>query len=277
MFPWVYEFRWTPYHLIFLGIFFSVIAVVFSTVGVALWRVYRNFTFQTAEAIQWKAEFEELPGAARSCRHELTGVVDERTCHHDFDCRTCAKHPVFLARFDPEKEAVPPGPQGYGFDMPSDRLYHRGHTWVKNGEDGTCTIGLDNFGTRLVGAPDAVDLPEVGSRLQANGTGWHIRKGNARLRILAPVDGRVVEHGGPEQGWYLKVQMTDPQQNTRHLLRGAEIRPWILREMERLQMSIPLEGVGTTLADGGELIADVWKQYPQVDWEGVWGEMFLEA
>jgi glycine cleavage system H lipoate-binding protein len=277
MFPWVYEFRWTPYHLIFLGIFFSVIAVIFTTVGLALWRVTRNFAFSKAEAIQWKAEFEELPGAARVCRHELTGEVPSRTCHHDFDCRTCATHPVFLAQYDPEQVNTPLSPVVYGFNMPSDRMYHRGHTWMKKESDGTCTIGLDDFGTKLIGTPDAVDLPEVGARIQANGTAWHLRKGAAKLRILAPIDGQVVERGGPDQDWYLKVRSADPEHNTRHLLRGAEIRPWILREMERLQMSFPMENVGPTLADGGELAPDIWKQYPKVDWEGVWGEMFLEA
>jgi hypothetical protein len=35
--------------------------------------------------------------------------------------------------------------------------------------------------------------------------------------------------------------------------------------------------VGVSLADGGELVQDMWKQAPQVDWDGVWGEMFLQA
>ena len=32
-----------------------------------------------------------------------------------------------------------------GLDYPGDRLYHRGHTWVKLEEDGMVSIGLDAF------------------------------------------------------------------------------------------------------------------------------------
>ena len=69
----------------------------------------------------------------------------------------------------------------------------------------------------------------------------------------------------------------EPKVETRHLLRGEEIKPWIMRELERLQVAVSPEGVGVSLADGGELVQDMWKQSPQVDWDGVWGEMFLQA
>nr|MBP6673515.1 hypothetical protein [Bacteroidota bacterium] len=61
------------------------------------------------------------------------------------------------------------------------------------------------------------------------------------------------------------------------LLRGAEIRPWIMREMERLQISFAAYGVGKTLADGGELLMDFHGQYPKANWDGILGQMFLEA
>ncbi len=43
----------------------------------------------------------------------------------------------------------------------------------------------------------------------------------------------------------------------RHLLRGAEIAPWVMREMERLQLTLAAEGAEPTLADGGVPVADI--------------------
>ena len=55
------------------------------------------------------------------------------------------------------------------------------------------------------------------------------------------------------------------------------MKPWVMRELERLQIALSPAGVGTSLADGGELMPEMWKQAPQKDWDGVWGEMFLQA
>ena len=46
-----------------------------------------------------------------------------------------------------------------GAPLPQDRLYHRGHTWVRREEDGTYNIGLDDFIRRLIGNPDLIELP----------------------------------------------------------------------------------------------------------------------
>ena len=277
MFPWVYEFHWTPAHIIFLGVFLSVATMIAATVARSAWRTYRDFKRQETEAIQWHANFEDLPRSARICRHELTGEVKHRTCENRFDCRTCAAHTDFLAHFRPQLPPEPAVQSPFGFAMPLDRLYHRGHTWAKPEDDGTYLIGLDDFAARVIGSPDEVQLPEIGERVEANGTAWHINKRGARLRILSPLDGTVVERGRLDTGWVLKVKADGSEANTRHLLRGAEIRPWIMRELERLQRTLGTEGAGFSLADGGEVLPDMWKHYPDVDWDGVWGETLLQA
>ncbi len=47
--------------------------------------------------------------------------------------------------------------------------------------------------------PDAVELPPPGTQLKANGTAFRVRKRGADVRVLSPVDGEVVETGGPGQ------------------------------------------------------------------------------
>ncbi|MCI0695110.1 hypothetical protein L0337_24255 [candidate division KSB1 bacterium] len=94
------------------------------------------------------------------------------------------------------------------------------------------------------------------------------------MRVLSPVDGEVIETGGPDKGWYLRVKPNGADENMRHLLRGAEIRPWIMRELERLQLALAPEGIGMSLADGGVPVEDLSQGYPEADWDTVLGDMF---
>lgn len=280
MFPFVYGFTWDTANVIFLGIFFSVVAVIGSTIMIAVLRALKDFKFRRQEIIRWESDFHDLPSTARKCRHEITGEFTHRTCDNGFDCRTCATHAKLVAQTSEEtviRDSKEGGNQKmFGFDMPLDRMYHRGHTWVRLEADGTMTVGIDDLGSRLIGTPDAVELPPAGSRLRAYGTGWHMKKKGTDIRVIAPVDGEVVETGGREKGWYLKLKPLGEETDMRHLLRGSEIKPWLMREMERLQFSLAVEGVGPSLADGGEPVKDFSKSYPSADWDAVLGEMFLE-
>ncbi len=285
MFPFVYEFHWTPGHIIFLGVFFSVFGMIIVTLINAMLRSRKDFRFKKAGAILWKTDFEDLPKFARACRHEFTGEAEHRVCDNGFNCGTCEAHQTFLAQQKAEINSDISQSDIFGFTMPPDRMYHRGHTWVKKMEhgagsdtdDGTYIVGIDDFGNRLIGKPERVSLSEIGSRIEANTAGFIFEKAGAHLRILSPISGEVIEHGGNDKEWYLKVKADDSTNGMAHLLRGAEIRPWITREMERLQMSLATSKIGFTLADGGELLPDMNRHYPNVDWDAVWGEMFLEA
>jgi glycine cleavage system H lipoate-binding protein len=277
MFPWVYEFHWSVFHVTFLVIFFTVFATVILTVIKALRRSSSDFATSAFEKILWHSEFEDLSPASKVCRHEITGDFKHRICDNELDCRTCPVHAkiVELQQGRPKSSILEF--ESLGFVMPPYRQYHRGHTWVQEENDGTFKVGLDDFGERLVGNPDYIDLPPIGSTVRVNGTGWNVKKGNAKLRILSPLDGTVIEHGDREKGWMLKVKASDSKNPTGHLLHGSEIRPWLTREMERLQMSFATSGIGVTLADGGELEPDFHRYYPNADWDGILGQMFLEA
>lgn len=162
-----------------------------------------------------------------------------------------------------------------GFVVPDDRLYHRGHTWVREEEDGALTIGLDDLGAHILGRPDELWMPEIGTRLVANGKAWHASKGGAHVRVLAPVDGEVIAIGCPAEGWYLKIRPENDCADTRHLLTAAEARPWMMREAERLQMAVSGE-LGAALADGGVPVDDLSAAIPRERLDDVFGAMFLE-
>jgi glycine cleavage system H lipoate-binding protein len=274
MFPWNYGFEWNASHVIFLGAFYTVLAIVAATVVSALVRAQRDLRARRAEDIRWHSEFEDLPARDQVCRHVLTGEFSRRECPNAFDCRKCETHgrlianrPVAAAEGDDEI---------LGMAFPLDRFYHRGHTWARPETDGTVTIGLDEMASRLAGKPDTIELPAVGTQVRVNGQALRIRKRNADVRVLSPVDGEVIETGGPEKDWLLRVNPSaDGERAFRHLLRGAEIRPWLLREMERLQLALTMEGAAPALADGGVPVRDMAEACPGADWDAVCGEMFL--
>ena len=95
--------------------------------------------------------------------------------------------------------------------------------------------------------------------------------------MLAPIDCVVLQQGSIEQGWLLKVRADEPPLRLGHLLQGEEIAPWIMYEAERLERMFAIAHVGSTMADGGELMPDIDKLYPKVKWERVWGKMLFEG
>ncbi|HVN05160.1 MAG TPA: hypothetical protein VMT86_12120 [Bryobacteraceae bacterium] len=264
-------------HIIFLGLFFAVLLVISASLALSLFRSVWDFRTRRAETIAWHATFPDLPARERVCRHEFTGEFERRTCGRAFDCRECQTHAALAAKRAPG--AAPPAHEAdvLGLEFPLDRSYHRGHTWAFPEPDGTVTVGLDALGARLVAEPEAIELPGVGTHLETNGTAWHMHKRGANVRILSPLDGEVVATGGPGDGWYLKVKPDGGKLDDRHLLRGAEIRPWITREMERLQAALAPAGQAVSLADGGVPVDNIAAAYPDADWDAVCAEIFLEA
>jgi Glycine cleavage H-protein len=271
MFPGIDGFHWTVGHVVFLSLFFAVALTILATVGSAAWRTAKDFRDRKVTDLCWKADFAELPEADRRCRHELAGRVISRTCDNQFDCRHCVNYSHF---------AVLPA-TGYardlGLDYPEDRLYHRGHTWVKIRQDGTVEIGLDALADHLIGTPDSIQLPSVGEEVDLNQIAWRIKKNGREILVRAPLEGIVT---GVSDHSILRLRpRLDVQNpiNLRHLLRGAEVHGWISHELERLQLQLRPAGTPPSLADGGVLVRGLMDALPGSDWNTVLADTFLEA
>ena len=270
MFPGVDGFHWTVGHIIFLSAFFAVLSIILTTVASAAFRSSRDLRQGRAAAIAWKAEFAQLPEAERCCRHELAGRVAHRLCPNAFGCCDCSEY----EHFAPLPARAHSNPMG--LDYPENRFYHRGHTWVAPQDDGTVTVGLDDLAAHLIGEPDSIELPEAAAELQSDGVAWKMKKNGHEVRVRAPIDGVVVETGGPEKGWYLRLRPTG-RMNLRHLLRGPEVAPWVAREIDRLQLILGPPETIPALADGGTLVPGVMDSLPDADWDSALAGTFLEA
>lgn len=234
----------------------------------------RDFRSHRAIDLCWHANFADLPAADRHCRHELAGRVISRICPNAFDCRNCNRYSEFAVL--PAKGVT----HDLGLNYSNDRFYHRGHTWVKPEEDGTVTVGLDEFADHLIGNPDFVKLPEIGSDIELNQTAWRMKKNGKGISVHAPIEGTVLAAGGPKQGWYLKLRPRLDVHNPktfRHLLRGPEVYGWLAHEIERLQLQLGTPDAAPTLADGGTLMPNLMDAVPHADWNTVLADTFLEV
>lgn len=272
MFPGVDGFHWTVGHILFISLFFAVALAIMATVISAVWRTTRDFRSHRAIDLCWKEDFGDLPLSDRRCRHELAGRVISRTCDNNFDCRSCENYAKFAVL--PTTGLAP----SLGLNYPDNRFYHRGHTWVKPEGDGSVTIGLDDLAEHLIGEPDSVKLPEIGSELEINQTAWTMTKSGNEIQVRAPLEGTVVAIGGPKHGWFLKLRPLRDTHDTatlRHLLRGPEIGGWISRETERLQLQLRPIHTEPSLADGGVLLSGLMDLVPDANWDAVLADTFL--
>jgi hypothetical protein len=273
MFPWSPEFVWDVPHALFFGALYSVVATIAATLAVAAVRSARDARQGLSESIVWHADFEDLPASARGCRHQLTGEAPGRLCEKGFDCRGCREHRDFVAARQATGTPVPAPPR-FGFEVPADRYYHRGHTWARPQADGTVLVGVDEIGARLVGPAGEVELPATGTTVHANGPLARVVSRGRAARLLSPVDGTVVgvRHDGVR--FTLRID-PGPVLDVRHLLSGEEARVWALRELERLQAACG-GPTGAALADGGELVEDVGAEVPAERLDSLLGDVFLE-
>lgn len=276
MFPGVDGFHWTFGHILFVSIFCTVALVIATTAVVAAYRSWRDARLQREPRIRWHSDFHDLTDRERRCRHMLAGEVQSRLCPNAFECRDCVTHPKFVALEQAQPPELAPV-ETYGMDFPVENFYHRGHAWVRPEADGMLLVGLDDLGRRLIGPADKLELPAAGTRLENNGTAWRGKRNGVEFRVLAPVEGEVVETGGPAKGWYLRLRpLANKPTDLRHLLHGREVSGWLRDELDRLQILLSPEATGPSLADGGVLMDDLTKAQPTADWDKVMGAMFLE-
>ena len=106
-------------------------------------------------------------------------------------------------------------------EIPTDCKYSKTQEWFRvNGE--IVTIGITQFAADQLTDITFVDLPEVGSDIQANSAFGEIESVKATSELLSAVGGKVVETNTaladqPElvnndafgDGWMIKVRVTD--------------------------------------------------------------------
>ncbi len=159
--------------------------------------------------------------------------------------------------------AISPAESGTRFRVPETLFYHQGHAWLRPQSGSTGFVGIDDFAQKLVGMVDSLELPPVGTRLTQGAKGWSLVIDSARVPMLSPINGEVVEVNqevlrSPSllqrdpygSGWLLKVKDPAIGADTHNLLSGKVARAWMEESLERLN-PIPHTSLGMALQDGG--------------------------
>ena len=109
-------------------------------------------------------------------------------------------------------------------NVPDDLRYSSDHEWVRF-EDGTIRVGITDYAQDALGDVVYVEVPEIGTKVDANAKVSEVESTKSVSDIFAPVAGTVVAVNAdladaPErlnddpygEGWICVIQPDDPNQ-----------------------------------------------------------------
>ena len=107
-------------------------------------------------------------------------------------------------------------------NIPDDLKYASSHEWVRMEEDGTATVGISDHAQDALGDIVFVELPEVGTTVNAKEEVAVVESVKAASDIYSPLSGQIVAvnealvdapetvNSGPyENGWFFKIEVSD--------------------------------------------------------------------
>lgn len=78
-------------------------------------------------------------------------------------------------------------------NIPADLKYVASHEWLRREADGTITVGITDHAQDLLGDVVYVELPEVGSIVEADQEIAVVESVKAASDVYAPISGEIVE------------------------------------------------------------------------------------
>ncbi len=173
------------------------------------------------------------------------------------------------------------------FHLAKNVYYHPGHSWAMPEDRNIVKVGIDDFAQRLLGKPDALELPGVGAQMEQGENGWKIQFDSKSIDVLSPVNGEVVAVNqeavnSPEligqdpynKGWLLKVRVPKIKSNLKNLLSGKLAVAWMENTVQTLREQMTGE-LGVVMQDGGLPVSGFAKELAPDNWEEIAAEFFL--
>lgn len=174
-----------------------------------------------------------------------------------------------------------------GFHVAPGLCYHPGHSWAAlKGE--AARVGIDEFASRLIGTPEAVELPAVGTQVRAGRPLARLTRRGRRTSVVAPVSGTVVAVNrevaqnpallGSEPygaGWLVEVQGEGLRFEWRSLLSGELARRWMDDSAAALHRFFNPAQALPVAADGGLAVDGIADQFDDETWNRVSSRLLL--
>ncbi|MFC1614480.1 glycine cleavage system protein H [Gemmatimonadota bacterium] len=176
---------------------------------------------------------------------------------------------------------------GGWFNLAQGVFYHQGHGWARPGKGGVVKVGMDDFAQKLLGSPNSLELPEVGTRVEQGGRAWKVNVDSKAVNMLSPVEGVVVAVneqavGSPEsvcrdpygEGWLIKVKVPKLKSNLKNLFSGRLADAWMEETVENLRGRLSGD-LGIVLQDGGMPVSGFVRNLSPDNWEEIAREFLL--
>jgi len=244
---------------------------------------------EKGKQMSWQDAMRGRPGLDRVCRHTLTGRIPSRSCAYDYDCSTCDFDQFFEDVWNVKTRTVPYETQDVkGFKVPMGYYFHNGHTWARIESGGYVRVGMDDFALKLLGKPDALDLPLMGKEVDKDRPGWGLKREQNAADVLSPINGVIVEVNGAlrdrphlanekpyEDGWVFMIRTPDVKKAAKDLMADADSLGWMSQEVGKLEAMVEAVA-GPLAADGGYLADDIYGHLPALGWSHL-TQMFLRT
>lgn len=212
--------------------------------------------------------------------HDFTSLYDARALEYVLAVVFLALFVVLWRALEAPPRAAVAIRRASWFSLPEGVRLHPGHAWARLEADGLVSVGLDDFGHKLIGPLRDVQLPAPGTALGQGRPAFRLAADGASLPVLAPISGVVAQvneegrrapgrlHADPYgTGWLLKLRPhRGLQANLKQLLSGELARLHMERAAERLAASLTPE-LGALAADGGAPVHGFARELDPDGWE----------
>ena len=239
-------------------------------------------TAETGKHITWQDALRNRDSKDRTCRHALTGRTGNRVCPMNYNCQRCDFDQYFEDTLSPKTgHSMVYMKDVKGFDIADGYYFHSGHTWASIDSGGLIRIGLDDFSFKVLGSPDAFELPLIGQELNKDKVGWGLKRKENLADILSPVNGVITEVNNNIRkssdiatndpygdGWLFTIHNSDIKKTVQDLMTDNNSVKWLGEEVTTLENMIE-KVTGPLSADGGLLKADVYGNLPALGWHNL--------
>jgi glycine cleavage system H lipoate-binding protein len=234
------------------------------------------------QLVYWKDKLSKQPLSKRPCIHCMKGNIDFKICPKSYHCIDCEFDQYFHDQFKVFTVMQPVGFEDIsGVSLPVGYYLHKGHTWLKVEDKNNVRIGMDDFASRLLGTPDAVETLLIGKPVVRNHNAFSIYRETNKASFLSPVNG-VITQVNPElirqpgllnqapytDGWILNIYCSSLRTDLKELLFMDSATAFMNAEVANLYEFLERE-TGLMAADGGSLGFDLYGNLPDLSWESL--------
>lgn len=169
------------------------------------------------------------------------------------------------------------------FSIPGGVLVSSGHCWASIEDDGTVKVGLDDFARKLLGDIDSIELPNIGTNVNAGQPLFSVTQGQRRAPFHAPVSGKVlkvndslagnadaVEEQPYGRNWICVIDGENLDAELPGLKIGKSAVIFFQEEIDRFQAFLQ----GTDFPGSGLLYTGAFEKLSDGDWESAVGQFF---